>query len=125
MSFVNNVLSELNYQGKSQSDLANSIGLKKSTISMWITRDSVPAADVAQRVADFLGVPLRYLLTGEREDAPAPKVKDVFPWLDAEGAEEISEIADGWNSLDARGRRNVMDTFRREKTETEVEESRA
>ena len=34
---------------------------------MWIKRDSIPSADTALKVADFLGVPLSYLITGEKE----------------------------------------------------------
>lgn len=115
MSFVNNVLSELSYQGKSQSDLADSIGIKKSTISMWITRDSVPAADVAQKVADYLNVPLRYLLTGEGKEKPESPLLAYDASLTDGDIGELEEIIGSWSRIDARGKGNVMDTVRREK----------
>jgi len=67
MSFIQRVVEELDFQGKTKSQLAESLGINNAVISMWIKRDSIPSADTALKVADFLGVPLSYLITGEKE----------------------------------------------------------
>ena len=82
MAFIKRVIEELDFQGKTQSQLAEYLGVNKAAISMWIKRDSIPAADVAYKVAQFLGVSLEYLLTGEKkEEAPKtpfiPLPKDI------------------------------------------------
>lgn len=111
MSFVKNVLTELEYQGKTQSELANAVGIKKSAISMWIARDSVPAADVALRVADFLGVPLSYLVTGERGEA-APTLRDVYPRLTGDMAQDVGFIADIYPDITGTDRSYIMGAAR-------------
>lgn len=82
MAFIKRVIEELDFQGKTQSQLAEYLGVNKAAISMWIKRDSIPAADTAYKVAQFLGVSLEYLLTGEKkEEAPKtpfiPLPKDI------------------------------------------------
>lgn len=51
----------------SKIDLARNLNVTKSTVYSWFERDTVPAADVALKVADFLKVPLPYLLDGREE----------------------------------------------------------
>lgn len=121
MSFMSNVISELKYQGKTQTELANHLGLKKGAITAWIARDSVPAADVAQKVADYLNVPLRYLLTGEGKEKPESPLLAYDASLTDGDIGELEEIIGSWSRIDARGKGNVMDTVRREKTEGAVQ----
>lgn len=46
--------------------LVTSMGLSSSNVSQW--RDgSIPRADVLLKLSDYLGVSMRYLLTGEEE----------------------------------------------------------
>lgn len=111
MSFMSNVVSELKYQGKTQSALAEFLGLKKGTITAWIARDSVPAADVALRVADFLGVPLSYLVTGERAEA-APTLRDVYPRLTDGMAQDVGFIADIYPDITGTDRSYIMGAAR-------------
>lgn len=115
-SFAKRVISELEYQGKSQKELADFLGTKSSTVRSWITRDSVPAADVAQKVADYLNVPLRYLLTGEGKEKPESPLLAYDASLTDGDIGELEEIIGSWSRIDARGKGNVMDTVRREKT---------
>ena len=46
----------------SQQGLSNEIGVSRSTIAMWETGKSEPANDDLNRIADFFGVSLDYLL---------------------------------------------------------------
>lgn len=68
MTFVERVLNELEYQGKTKSELADYCGLTRSAFSMWITRNSIPSADVALKVARFLNVSVEYLIDGVEKD---------------------------------------------------------
>ncbi len=71
MTFVERVLNELEYQGKTKSELADYCGLTRSAFSMWITRNSIPSADVALKVARFLNVSVEYLIDGVEKDQSA------------------------------------------------------
>lgn len=71
MTFVERVLNELEYQGKTKSELADYCGLTRSAFSMWITRNSIPAADTALKVARFLNVSVEYLIDGVEKDQSA------------------------------------------------------
>ena len=48
-----------------QSDIGRKLNIGDTTVSYWIRNKSVPRADDALRLADLLGVSVRYLVTGE------------------------------------------------------------
>ena len=62
MGFWENVDSELKYQNKTRKQLAQNLGFDATTISKGVSNNSVPLADMALKIADFLGVSLEYLL---------------------------------------------------------------
>lgn len=51
-----------------QVDIARGVGVSKTTVFNWINRDTLPQADDAVRIADLLGVSVRYLVTGSRQE---------------------------------------------------------
>lgn len=53
-----------------QKDLARITGKSTSGVSSWLCRDTIPQADDALKIADYLGVSLRYLITGETSPKP-------------------------------------------------------
>ncbi len=63
-TFWDNVKSFL-VRDLNQTWLAHEIGISPNTLSMMISRDSIPKADIAQRISDVLGVPLSKLLEGD------------------------------------------------------------
>ena len=65
MDFFERLVSTLEYQGKNQKELALYLQCTASTVNSWIKRKSMPAADTALRVSNFLNVSLEYLLTGK------------------------------------------------------------
>ncbi len=67
MSFWKNVENELEYQNISRKQLAKQASFAVSGISLGITNDSVPSADVAVRIANVLNVSVEYLVTGKNE----------------------------------------------------------
>jgi transcriptional regulator with XRE-family HTH domain len=48
-------------------DLYQGLGLATNALSNWEARGTVPAADIALKIADYLGVSVRWLITGEDE----------------------------------------------------------
>lgn len=46
--------------------VAKDTGITTATLSNWKKGRYVPKADKLQRIADYFGVPLRYLMTGEK-----------------------------------------------------------
>ena len=53
----------------SQADIARHLSKENATVSRWIKYDRIPSADYSQKIADFLGVELRHLLTGVDPEA--------------------------------------------------------
>jgi len=65
MSFWKNVEKELEYQNISRKELAKKAGFAVSGISLGISNNSVPNADVATRIASVLNVSVEYLVSGK------------------------------------------------------------
>jgi transcriptional regulator with XRE-family HTH domain len=65
MGFKENLRSELDYQDMIVKELAEKTGINKRTLDNYLTgHNSVPAADLAVKIADALGVTVEYLITG-------------------------------------------------------------
>ena len=62
-----------------QVDLARAVGCSKGTVFAWIKRDTLPQADCALKIADALGVSVRYLVTGQRQEGElSPREKELL-----------------------------------------------
>lgn len=72
MNFWENVEFELEKQGRYKKELAEAVGINASNFDKGKARNSIPSADKALRIAEFLGVPLENLL-GLRRSAPPQK----------------------------------------------------
>jgi len=78
MGFKENLKAELIYSGMLVKELAAKTGLKKHTIDNYLSvRGRMPAADVAVRIADVLGVSVEYLIKGSEK--AENKVSVFFP----------------------------------------------
>lgn len=63
-NYWNNVRSELSFQGKSQIELANYIGLSVGTLRNKMNLQTLPTFETAIKISEFLNVSMEYLLTG-------------------------------------------------------------
>lgn len=63
-SFKDRINDELDYQGISKKDFAEQVGISINTLNMYLYRGSIPAADVAVRMAQALNTTTEYLVTG-------------------------------------------------------------
>lgn len=72
-SFRERLIDELNYQGISNKDFASMVGISIGTLGMYLYRGSIPAADVAVRMAKVLNTTTEYLVLGDKDGSvPAP-----------------------------------------------------
>ncbi len=67
MTFFENLEKILQAKYLTRSDLCEGIGIVKSSFSAW-QNGSVPRADIALKIAQYLGVSVDYLLTGQPLD---------------------------------------------------------
>lgn len=51
-----------------QTAVADSVGIRRPTISDWKKNGSYPTADVAVKIAKLLGVSTEYLITGQDDN---------------------------------------------------------
>jgi len=82
---------------KERKNLIKAVNLNKNSITNWDTRGTIPAADVVLRIADFLGVSIRWLLTGEDESGYNLDERNVitkYRHLDDQGQYEIKLLLD-------------------------------
>ena len=54
------------------------IGILQPTISQWYTKNRMPRADDLLKIADYLGVSMEYLLTGEVKKLSPEEVNIVY-----------------------------------------------
>ena len=64
MSFKENFVKICNDKGVSPSKVVEAVGLKRSAYSQW-TDESVPRKATLMRIADYFGVTVDYLVSGE------------------------------------------------------------
>lgn len=58
----------LDEKGLKNSDIARATGISNMTLSDWKNGKSTPKQDKLMKIADFFGVSLDYLMTGEERD---------------------------------------------------------
>jgi len=68
MDFWSVTLPLMKARGVKQKDIAELTGHSSGTISDWIRVRIIPKADDALKIADLLGVSVRYLVTGEDDN---------------------------------------------------------
>ena len=55
-------------KGASFSEIARQTGMRPSTLTDWRAGRYTPKQDKLQRIADYFGVSLEYLMTGKKDD---------------------------------------------------------
>jgi transcriptional regulator with XRE-family HTH domain len=74
MDFVDRLYELIRLKNTKQIALAEYCGIAQNTISGWKRQGVLPRADIAVRMADFLGVSVEYLVTGK--DRTIPEFRD-------------------------------------------------
>ena len=65
MAIIDRIYELFNETGKKPYELCKILGITQSTFSTWKSRHKNPPAEYMKPIADYLGVSLDYLLTGE------------------------------------------------------------
>ena len=83
LQFWTNVKEELDYNMITQKDLARLVGISYNTLQSWITKDRLPDAEQALKIAKELKTSVEYLLTGKNESQNNinPLVQNLIPKL--------------------------------------------
>ena len=90
--FVNRIDSLLDKKGIKRSDLYNSIeSINSHSFYDWTRRNSIPSADIACKIADFLGTTVEYLVTGQ-DNAPKADTSRLLELLES-ATEEARRIS--------------------------------
>jgi transcriptional regulator with XRE-family HTH domain len=63
-TFKQRLTDELAYQGLSNKEFAQRVGISLSTLGMYLYRGSIPSADVAVKMAQILNTTVEYLIFG-------------------------------------------------------------
>lgn len=74
-SIVERIDKKLKEKRLKRKDLCSKIGVNRTSITQWDINGNVPRGDVCVKIADFLGCDLRWLITGEKEDAGLAEIK--------------------------------------------------
>lgn len=59
----------LEKQGKKQSDLVKTLNVRPNTVSEWRSKNRTPDTTYLEKIADFFGVTIDYLVTGKESAA--------------------------------------------------------
>ena len=78
MSFWSNALPLMHKKGIRQADLVRLTGKAKGTVWNWVERKTIPQADDAVKIADLLGVSVRYLVTGQDDEGISPRERELL-----------------------------------------------
>ena len=89
-SFKDRLIDELNYQGISNKDFAHRVGISLGTLGMYLYRGSIPAADVAVKMAQVLNTTTEYLVLGTDNKKTVQKQGIKIDWQ----KKEINIIVD-------------------------------
>lgn len=86
----------LEEQGKTERELADYLNISYNTVRVWKNKQPIPSAEHLVDIAKFLGVSVKYLLSGEPEQFK----EDLTP--------EQSEMVHYFNKLDTLRKNEVL-----------------
>ena len=66
--FVDRIDELLSHQKKNRNALYEDLNLSKNLIAQWKQRGTIPSADTALKIAQYLHTSVEYLLTGTESD---------------------------------------------------------
>lgn len=76
MGFKENLKDEISYQGMTLKEVAAKAGVNPASISNYLRENSsIPAADIAVRIADALNTSVEFLVTGTEKSNSSKKTE--------------------------------------------------
>lgn len=77
--FYNRLAALIKRRGKTQKYVLEQLGISKSTFDGWRQRGSTPNAETVQKIADYFGVSVAYLLGKEEKEEAATESAGAIP----------------------------------------------
>lgn len=83
LPFWKNVKDELEYNLITQKELSVKLGISYNTLQSWITKDRLPDAEQALKIAKELHTSIEYLVTGKigNQETRNPHIQNLLPKL--------------------------------------------
>ena len=79
-TFKDRLIDELNYQGISNREFAEKVGISTGTLGMYLYRGSIPSADIAVKMANVLNTSVEYLILGTESGKKVKSVSSKDQW---------------------------------------------
>ena len=94
LDFWLRVKDKLDFQDSTQRDLAQNINESYNTLQSWITKDRLPDAEQALKIAKELNTNVEYLVTGKNEPQKGIKqnLQEMIPKLNHLSNENLELI---------------------------------
>jgi|GEM_PF-1777040 len=98
-TFIDNVLIRLKYLNKKPSHLIRDLSINKATFSMWKNKNRIPRADIAMKIARYLGTSVENLVCEKSPKSISSefyldKIKDCAEKMTVEKRNELANIAE-------------------------------
>lgn len=117
-TFARNLKNLMDSQNMTYTQLANHIGVSRSTVSMWMSYKSFPRTEMLDRIANYFNVPVESLLAETKNDTQF-HVLDIIKELEEVGAinketlrnslsKEESELLSSFNVLNSSGKQEAI-----------------
>lgn len=74
----------LTEQGRTERELADYLNISYNTVRVWKNKQPIPPAEHLASIAEFLGISVKYLLTGEAEkyqEKLTPEQKEIIHYF--------------------------------------------
>lgn len=105
-------INQLFPKGARKSDFCHECGIQANSLSLWASRNTIPSADVALKIAKYLNTSVEYLVTGEAPDSVPENILDL--------AYEIYALPDVYRKIVF----DTVKTLKADATEREKERQR-
>jgi transcriptional regulator with XRE-family HTH domain len=82
---------------RGRKELVMAVGANRGALTNWDKRGTVPVADIALKIADYFGVSVRWLITGEDEQGLTLEERNLlvkYRSLDERGRYEMNALLD-------------------------------
>lgn len=120
MTISERIFSTLREQNKTQTALANAIGVRVATVSAWKAQSTDPSANLIAPIAKFLGVSCDFICTGKESATAAVHQQGIFGdrnenntvTINGDGAVKLtefeSELLRVYSSLDTQNKTALL-----------------
>jgi transcriptional regulator with XRE-family HTH domain len=106
---------ELKRIGGKRAGLCRSVGVSSGSLSDWIRNGTIPDADIALKIAEYLGVSIHWLITGKDEQGLTLEERNLlakYSRLDVRDRYEINALLDAKLAGSVPGQKEASDPQR-------------